>query len=158
MLSLLSLIWEYENGGSLSQHSVLLLFVSIMSCPIQCCSRHLQSNEEGEGAVVQSLCALVLLEGSSPRQVFTRFLLARKVGKGEGRGSGGGEDGGSGWVRGGGEDRVECVGERGREEEAVLTWNLHPPGCSSGCVLSKQWAQLVTLSYIPLGSPGCWIF
>ena len=47
---------------------------------LQCCSRYLQSSEEEEGAVVQSLCALVLLEGSSPRQVFTRFLLARKVG------------------------------------------------------------------------------
>lgn len=93
-------------------HSIPCYFsVSIISCPIQCCSRHLQSNEEGEGAVVQSLCALVLLEGSSPRQVFTRFLLARKVGKGEGRGVG----------SGGGEDRGEWVGERGREEEAVLT-------------------------------------
>ena len=47
--------------------------------PLQCCSRYLQLSEEEEGAVVQSLCALVLLEGSSPRQVFTRFLLARKV-------------------------------------------------------------------------------
>lgn len=30
--------------------------------------------------MVESLCAMVLLEGCSPRQVFTQFLLARKVG------------------------------------------------------------------------------
>ena len=85
-------------------HSILCYFSLCPSfdAPIQCCSRHLQSNEEGEGAVVQSLCALVLLEGSSPRQVFTRFLLARKVGKGEGRRSGREED------------RGEWVGERRR--------------------------------------------
>lgn len=29
--------------------------------------------------MVQSLCTMVLLEGCSPRQAFTQFLLARKV-------------------------------------------------------------------------------
>ena len=46
---------------------------------LQCCNQHLQCSDIAEELMVQSLCAMVLLEGCSPRQVFAKFLLARKV-------------------------------------------------------------------------------
>ena len=46
---------------------------------VQCCSCHLQCSELEEGPMVQSLCAMMLLEGCSPRQAFAKFLVARKA-------------------------------------------------------------------------------
>lgn len=45
----------------------------------QCCSCHLQCSDLEEGPMVQSLCAMVLLEGCSLRQTFAKFLVARKA-------------------------------------------------------------------------------
>lgn len=50
-----------------------------VSPPLQCCHCHLQCSDLEEEPMVQSLCAMVLLEGCSPRQAFAQFLLARKV-------------------------------------------------------------------------------
>ncbi len=47
--------------------------------PFQCCSCHLQCSDLEEGPMVQSLCAMMLLEGCSPRQAFAKFLVARKA-------------------------------------------------------------------------------
>lgn len=46
---------------------------------LQCCNRHLECSGDEEDSVLESLCAMVLLEGSSPRQVFAKFLVARKT-------------------------------------------------------------------------------
>ncbi len=53
---------------------------------LRCCCEHLQSSDVGEGAMMESLSAIVLLEGCSLRQAFTQFLVARKVGVASGCG------------------------------------------------------------------------
>ena len=46
---------------------------------MESCQQKLQSIGIGEEEAVQSLCSVALLEGASPRQLFTQFLVARKV-------------------------------------------------------------------------------
>lgn len=46
---------------------------------MESCQRLLQSADIEEGVAIQSLCAIALLEGCSLRQLFTQFLVARKV-------------------------------------------------------------------------------
>ena len=46
---------------------------------VESCQQLLQSVGIGEEVAIQSLCSVALLEGSSPRQLFTQFLVARKV-------------------------------------------------------------------------------
>ncbi|KAL5481989.1 hypothetical protein EMCRGX_G022267 [Ephydatia muelleri] len=46
---------------------------------VESCQQLLQSVGIGEEVAIQSLCSVALLEGSSPRQLFTQFLVARKA-------------------------------------------------------------------------------
>jgi hypothetical protein len=63
--SLLQRLWRAASG--------------FRSTILECCRRHLQAAGQSSGAVLSSLCAIVLLEGSSLRQVFSLFLLAQKA-------------------------------------------------------------------------------
>lgn len=46
---------------------------------VESCQQLLQSPDIEEKAAIQSLCGIALLEGSSMRQLFTQFLVARKA-------------------------------------------------------------------------------
>lgn len=77
-----SLLGGGAGGGARPGPAVQRLWHSIKcfkATILQCCRQHLQSSEEGEEAMVHSLCAIVLLEACSLRQAFAQFLLARKA-------------------------------------------------------------------------------
>ena len=67
--------WELVMVVKLENHHHLAHHYSFP----QCCSCHLQCSDLEEGPMVQSLCAMMLLEGCSPRQAFAKFLVARKA-------------------------------------------------------------------------------
>ena len=67
--------WELVMVVKLENHHSLSCHYSFH----QCCSCHLQCSDLEEGPMVQSLCAMMLLEGCSPRQAFAKFLVARKA-------------------------------------------------------------------------------
>ena len=74
------MVVKFENPLHLVYYIILLPSTPSPSPPSpQCCSCHLECSDLEEAPMVQSLCAMMLLEGCSPRQAFAKFLVARKA-------------------------------------------------------------------------------
>ena len=61
----------------------LKVFFLHQATVLECCRRHLQATEQKTCAVLSSLVAIVMLENCTLRQVFSQFLLAQKVRRGD---------------------------------------------------------------------------